>query len=428
MNKKSILEILVLHQSFLEHKNSKEAYEVIREEAQKINEGETYKNLPKIRVDDWELSQPDSGSIQNLEKIKEDADNANAVFIIADGNISPDTKKWYESAIKESLNEASKRQVRIPVFWNISTEEYKKNFKEFCNSGSKHDYDKRDKLYPYDTLEIEPNANAPLRPQVASLLIQLANKWAAMINREETIPTLMSNRIRRNKRKKALIITTAFIIALGLLFYFLWPRIKDVRDKKAFGQRLANVEALISEKQYEPARDSLNILDSLCAPQWQDLREHIKKLKESIPSPPIFEPGVRYEQRHDIPSPIAKRIEDNTFEVIGVESPLLGYLCKSISTVIPNIERPSEGSTERWTISVEQDVSILEVPKLIESDEFMIDIEYSYYLKDNISGKKILENTISTRGKSPASKEDAKKHSRQLAAEEIANQIKDIIR
>lgn len=281
------LKIIVLHPSFLDHPSLKGAYEVIREEAQKINEGEAYKNLPKIRVDDWEFSQPDSGSIQNLEKMKEYADNANAIFILADGNISPDTQKWYESAIKESLNEPRKRQVRIPVFWDISTPEKKKNFDNFCKSGSKDEYDKRDKIYPYGALEMEPGANAPLRPQVESILIQLANKWATMINRKETIPTLMSNRIRRNKRKKALIITAAVI----LLIYFLWPRIKDVRDKKAFGQRISNIEALISDKQYGAARDSLNTLDSLCTPKWQDLKEQIKKLKESIPNPPAPHPG-----------------------------------------------------------------------------------------------------------------------------------------
>lgn len=356
MNKKSILEILVLHQSFLEHKNSKEAYEVIREEAQKINEGETYKNLPKIRVDDWELSQPDSGSIQNLEKIKEDADNANAVFIIADGNISPDTKKWYESAIKESLNEASKRQVRIPVFWNISTAEYKKNFKEFCNSGSKHDYDKRDKLYPYDTLEIEPNANAPLRPQVASLLIQLANKWAAMINREETIPTLMSNRIRRNKRKKALIITAAFIIALGLLFYFLWPRIKDVRDKKAFGQRISNIEALISDKQYGAARDSLNILDSLCTPKWQDLKEQIKKLKESFPTTPSPDPEPIQEPKLNLQSTAhTHQIIKNGCVIISDNQDLESILRKNLGNADLSLVFPEKGIPE-WKIEIRETV------------------------------------------------------------------------
>lgn len=149
-------------------------------------------------------------------------------------------------------------------------------------------------------------------------------------------------------------------------------------------------------------------------------------------TPPDNNPGSRQDEideySHTVPPLTSRRIEDNTYEVTGVESPLRGYLCKSISSAIPNIERPSEGSTERWTISVEQDVSVLEVPKLIESDEFVIDVEYTFSIMDNISGKVIFENTISTRGKSPASKEDAIKHSRQLAAEEIANQIKDIIR
>lgn len=346
------LKIIVLHPSFLDHPSLLEAYEVIREEAQKINEGEAYKNLPKIRVDDWELSQPDSGSIQNLEIIKEYADNANAIFILADGNISPDTQKWYESAIKESLNEPRKRQVRIPVFWDISTPEKKKNFDNFCKSGSKDEYDKRDKLYRYDTPEIEPDAIAPLRPQVESILIQLANKWATMINRKEKIPTLMSNRIRRNKRKKALIITVAVI----LLIYFLWPRIKDVRDKKAFGQRISNIEALISDKQYGAARDSLNILDSLCTPKWQDLKEQIKKLKESFPTTPSPDPEPIHEPKLNLQSTaLTHQIIKNGCVIISDNQDLESILRKNLGNADLSLIFPEKGIPE-WKIEIRETV------------------------------------------------------------------------
>ena len=82
---------------------------------------------------------------------------------------------------------------------------------------------------------------------------------------------------------------------------------------------------------------------------------------------------------------------------------------------------------ERWTLNITPDMSILEVPKLIDSDEYMVDIEYGITIKDNLSKKVIHESTISTRGRSPASIDDAKKHSRQLAAQEIAIQLKKSI-
>lgn len=191
-----------------------------------------------------------------------------------------------------------------------------------------------------------------------------------------------------------------------------------------FNDRIKYAEKLIIEKHYIAAGDSLNALNSICRPEWSKEKATIDSLLRIVPSilpPPPNLPG---------PGPRPKNtttIEENTFEIVGAQSPLRGYLSNSIREVLPELSKPSEGRKERWTINIEQDLSVIEVPKLIESDEFMIDIEYGFSIQDNQAKKTILENTLSTRGRSPASLEDAKKHSRQLAAHEIAQQIKQFI-
>lgn len=413
------LKIIVLHQSSVNHPALKGAYEVIREEAQKINEGVAYKNLPKIRVDDWEFSQPDSGSIQNLEKIKEDADNANAVFILADGDISPDTRKWYESAIKESLNETRKRQVRIPIFWNISTEQYKKNFEDFCNSGSRHEYNKRDKIYPYDTPEIKPDANTPLRPQVESLLIQLANKWSAMINRKETIPTLMSNRIRRRKRRRTAIFLALLLGLLGPLIYFLWPTINDARDKKNFEQRISNIETLVSDRQYGAARDSLNTLDSLCTPKWQDLKEQIKKLKESIPNPPAPHPGSDV---LPIPDPPLTTLQITKCLITSENPNIASMLRANIGNANLGVVFIEDGIPE-WEIKIREDVN-----NDIFTEEGTVFYRAQVTLYADITGKAtktLLAEKICAEQLSHASSTDA---ARKEASDDISGQIIEFLK
>lgn len=193
-----------------------------------------------------------------------------------------------------------------------------------------------------------------------------------------------------------------------------------------FNDRIKYAEKLVIEKHYIAAGDSLNVLKSICRPEWSKEMATIDSLLRFVPS--ILPPSPNLSGLSPGPQPkITTTIEENTFEIVGAQSPLRGYLSNSIKEAIPGISKPSEGRKERWTITIEQDLSAIEVPKIIESDEYMIDVEYGFSVKDNQTGKTILENTLSTRGRSPASLEDAKKHSRQIAAQVIAQQVKQLI-
>ena len=233
-------------------------------------------------------------------------------------------------------------------------------------------------------------------------------------------------------------IIAAFVI-IGLLYIFsdginkliyrnpqpdpIVPAEIEDKSRHSFNDRIANAEGLLLQKKYSPARYSLNVLSGACNPEWNKEKSRIDSLLLLIPSDPNPRPPVP-------PAsilPTTPVVEDNTYEIVGGQSSLRGYLSNSIINVLPRLSKPSDDKKERWTITVEQDLSALEIPKIIESDEYQIEIEYGINVKDNLTGKVILENTVTTRGRSPASLEDAKKHSRQLAAREIAEQIKQCI-
>ena len=253
---------------------------------------------------------------------------------------------------------------------------------------------------------------------------------------------LSKYRDARNKNRWWRRIIAAFVI-IGLLYIFsdginkliyrkpqpdpIVPAEIEDKSRDSFNERIVNAEALLHQKKYSPARDSLNVLKGACNPKWNKERIRIDSLLLLIPSdlPPYRPEPPALNPPSDKPStPV---VEDNTYEIVGGQSSLRGYLSNSIMNVLPRLSKPSDDKKERWTITIKQDLSALEIPKIIESDEYQIEIEYGINVKDNLTGKVILENTVTTRGRSPASQEDAKKHSRQLAAQEIAEQIKQCI-
>lgn len=193
----------------------------------------------------------------------------------------------------------------------------------------------------------------------------------------------------------------------------------DEHERNTFNLRLGNVKALFRLGKHEQARDSLTLLRNNCRAEWTQEKKAIDSLL-SLSSPRPVPPGP-------IVTTNATLIEGRTFEVYGVQNPLRAGIVSAIQMEMPSLGKPSENKKEQWSITIEINPEFTEVPKIIESDEYMIDIEYSFSVKDNLAGKTVFENTFSTRGRSPASLEDAKKHSRQLAAHEIAQQIKQFI-
>ena len=248
-----------------------------------------------------------------------------------------------------------------------------------------------------------------------------------------------------NKKNHLLhIIVALLLIALGILLLLNWDKInkfiyRPIHEEDpapvvdsagvALNQGIDKADSLICLKQYDKARVILDDLKKECPDEWPEMCK-IDSLSALATTSMRFQGQQEQKKgKNDGQAAVVDEdtIEDNTFEIIGAQNPLRGYLSNYIKKGISRLSKPSDGKKERWTVSIEQDLSALEIPKIIESDEYQIDIEYGIKVKDNLTGKVILENTVTTRGRSTASLEDAKKHSRQLAAEEIAEQIKQCI-
>lgn len=213
---KHILRIFVSHKDVNECPSLADAYKVIQEEADKINRSGLQRHLIEIQPQDYQigrdLSNPQRGTFQSADSLKNDAYRAHAVFTLVDGDISPRTKDWYKRQIKMVQKEAKERQIPMPIFWNTSSAASKANCEAF-HRGNDSDY-----ILKFNSLE-------EFRRIVADQLEQLSGRWATMMNGGQVVPTLESNSLRRKKRW---FLSSLFFLAIAILLYLLSPQIKGL--------------------------------------------------------------------------------------------------------------------------------------------------------------------------------------------------------
>ena len=129
---KHILRIFVSHKDVNECPSLADAYKVIQEEADKINRSGLQRHLIEIQPQDYQigrdLSNPQRGTFQSADSLKNDAYRAHAVFTLVDGDISPRIRDWYKQQIKKVQKEAKDRQIPMPIFWDTSSAESKAKF------------------------------------------------------------------------------------------------------------------------------------------------------------------------------------------------------------------------------------------------------------------------------------------------------------
>lgn len=211
---KHILRIFVSHKDVNECPSLADAYKVIQEEADKINRSGLQRHLIEIQPQDYQigrdLSNPQRGTFQSADSLKNDAYRAHAVFTLVDGDISPRIKDWYKRQIKMVQKEAKERQIPMPIFWDTSSAASKANCEAF-HRGNDSDY-----ILKFNSLE-------EFRRIVADQLEQLSGRWATMINGGQAVPTLESNSLRRKKRW---FISSIVFLALAIALYVLSPQIK----------------------------------------------------------------------------------------------------------------------------------------------------------------------------------------------------------
>lgn len=213
---KHILRIFVSHKDVNECPSLADAYNVIQEEADKINRTGLQRHLIEIQPQDYQigrdLSNPQRGTFQSADSLKDDAYKAHAVFTLVDGDMSPRIRDWYEQQIKKVRKEAKERQIPMPIFWDTSSAASKANCEAF-HRGNDSDY-----ILKFNSLD-------EFRKNVASQLEQLSGRWATMINGGQMVPTLESNSLRRKKRW---FISSLIFLAIAIAVYLLWPQIKGL--------------------------------------------------------------------------------------------------------------------------------------------------------------------------------------------------------
>ena len=220
---KHVLKIFVSHQDLNKFPTIRDACRILDEEKNRINNEGRQKDLIEVRFVDYQywrnLANPSNSTYQSADSLKDDASNAHAVFTLVDGDISPRIRKWYNVQIRRVRKEKEERRIHMPIFWDTSTSVSADNCEAF--------YQKNDSdfVFRYNSMD-------ELRGLLASELKQLTDRWATTISRQQTVPTLASNLLRR--RIKWLISGIIFAI-LCFSIYMLWPRIhgfciKDTRD------------------------------------------------------------------------------------------------------------------------------------------------------------------------------------------------------
>lgn len=227
---KHVLKIFVSHQDLNKFPNIRDACRILDEEKNRINNEGRQKDLIEVRIVDYQywrnLANPSNSTYQSANSLKDDASNAHAVFTLVDGDISPRIRKWYNVQIRRVRKEKEERRIHMPIFWDTSTSVSADNCEAF--------YQKNDSdfVFRYNSMD-------ELRGLLASELKQLTDRWATTISRQQTVPTLASNLLRR--RIKWLISGIVFA-ALCLSVYMLWPRIKDLCSRDAINTPVETVD------------------------------------------------------------------------------------------------------------------------------------------------------------------------------------------
>lgn len=352
--KKWILKIFVAHKDFSGCSSLEEAYRVIQEEVGKINTHGLQKDLIEIELQDYQIdrdiSNPNNPTFQSAETLETDALKAHAVFTLVDGDISPRIETWYKKQIQTVKSENEHQQIPMPIFWNVADAESMRNCEEFYKN------DDRDFIYKYATLE-------GLRNIVNNLLQDYTSRWAKLISRDINVPTLESNRLKRNIRR---LIYSFIFLVLAVILYLLWPRIQDMISQSPASD--PTIE-LPSSHAADENREDINITE-------EDT--------ESFPVPkPVVEPTPHISSKPEPSQPhIRPVITENGYRLTGIDNDV------AWSTTLMNALESSSDlrqytDTEvKWNISISQN----KIERGIVNGNYYVDLIVSVKITNNITG------------------------------------------
>lgn len=388
--KKWILKIFVAHKDFSGCSSLEEAYRVIQEEVGKINTHGLQKDLIEIELQDYQIdrdiSNPNNPTFQSAETLEKDALKAHAVFTLVDGDISPRIEKWYKKQIQTVKSENEHQQIPMPIFWNVADAESMRKCEEFYRN------DDRDFIYKYATLE-------GLRNIVNNLLQDYTSRWAKLISRDINVPTLESNRLKRNIRR---LIYSFIFLVLAVILYLLWPRIQDMISQSPASDPTI---ALPSSHAADENREDINITE-----------EDTESLQ--VPKP-VVEPKHHVSSKPEPSQPdIRPVIKENGYRLTGIDNDVVWS-----TTLMNALESSSElrkytDKEVKWNISISQD----KIERGIDDGDYFVDLIVSVKITNNITGATLQQLPLFKNEciMSPISYEDA---FREAFSEEFAKQI-----
>lgn len=378
--KKHVLKLFVSHRDGSMTPALNNQLDVVKQVVEDINRNGTQKDLIEIKLQDYQinrnLSNPSTGTFQSLNSLMQDAENAHALFVLIDGDISDTIRNWYNPRIAMVRREKKEGQVLIRFFWNTADAVSMENCEKFLDSPD------RDYVIKYNSLE-------DLRDHVRKELSDCSNRWAALITRKKPVPTLAAIRKKSSANRVLAALVGILVIMLAIFVYMSWPKLQArlcpssgsdtdgeqvEAEKEALRKRIETAETMIDLGQYDSASDSLNALKGVCKKEWSSEIKRIDSLLEvvsrySVPPPP---PPV-------LPKP--KVLLENGYEISGIEGDFKTMILHGIESN-SNLRQYYDKEVQ-WSVQIKEE----RIQRGVDDGDYFVDFHVSVAIINNKTGE-----------------------------------------
>lgn len=375
--KKHVLKLFVSHRDGSMTPALNNQLDVVKQVVEDINRNGTQKDLIEIKLQDYQinrnLSNPSTGTFQSLNSLMQDAENAHALFVLIDGDISDTIRNWYNPRIAMVRREKKEGQVLIRFFWNTADAVSMENCEKF------HDSPDRDYVIKYNSLE-------DLRDHVRKELSDCSNRWAALITRKKPVPTLAA--IRKKRVLAALV--GILVVMLAIFVYMSWPKLQarlcpsisgpvtqellDEAEKEDLRKRIKTAETMIALGQYNSASDSLNALKGVCEKEWSSEIKCIDSLLEVVSrsSVPPLSPPV---------PPKPKVLLENGYEISGIEGAFKTMILHGIESN-SNLRQYYDKEVQ-WSVQIKEE----RIQRGVDDGDYFVDFHVFVAIINNKTGE-----------------------------------------
>lgn len=378
--KKHVLKLFVSHRDGSMTPALNNQLDVVKQVVEDINRNGTQKDLIEIKLQDYQinrnLSNPSTGTFQSLNSLMQDAENAHALFVLIDGDISDTIRNWYNPRIAMVRREKKEGQVLIRFFWNTADAVSMENCEKFLDSPD------RDYVIKYNSLE-------DLRDHVRKELSDCSNRWAALITRKKPVPTLAAIRKKKSANRVLAALVGILVIMLAIFVYMSWPKLQArlcpssgsdtdgeqvEAEKEALRKRIETAETMIDLGQYDSASDSLNALKGVCKKEWSSEIKRIDSLLEVVSRNPVLPP----------PPPVLSKpkvLLENGYEISGIEGDFKTMILHGIESN-SNLRQYYDKEVQ-WSVQIKEE----RIQRGVDDGDYFVDFHVSVAIINNKTGE-----------------------------------------